>query len=282
MRNLLIICGAFWILSGCYKNIPDPSWIEIKPFSVVANPLISEGELSMNAFTNGWVYINDKFIGVFELPCKIPVNLSGNSTVRVYPTILNNGISATKKNYPFTKAYEEFVVLKQNDTTVIQPVTSYLDGTNFNIEDFQGGANKFSAGNNTTTNLLIDTDGGNSYGRVYLTSEAPFWSAYMSSAGDDEPFIFSIGTQVYLEFECKNDQPFSTTFIYGKQDGTINEQNNVRISAVNPNWKKVYIELTEIIMNSNASYFWFGFRCQLPEGQSDATILIDNVKIVYR
>lgn len=282
MRNILIICGAFWILSGCYKNIPNPSWLEIKKFTVVANPLLSEGELGMNAFTNGWVYINDKFIGVFELPCKIPVNLSGSSSVRVYPTILNNGISATKKNYPFTKAYEEVVDLKQNEVTVIEPVTNYLDGTLFNIEDFQGGANKISSGGTSNTNLLIETVGGNSYGRVYLTPEASIWAAYMSSAGDDEPFTFKVGSQIYLEFECKNDQPFSTTFIYGKQDGTINEQNNVRISATNPEWKKVYIELTEIITNSNASYFWFGFKCELPAGQSNATILLDNIKIVYR
>ncbi|MCO5260843.1 MAG: hypothetical protein M9916_11920 [Crocinitomicaceae bacterium] len=282
MRNISVFLCLIWLISGCYKNIPNPSWIKIDKFSVVANPNLTDGELSFNNFSNGWVYIDDKFIGIFELPCKIPVKLSGSVSIKVYPTILNNGISATKKNYPFTKAYQENIVLLQNDTISISPVTNYLDGTHFIIEDFQGGANKISPGTNTTTNLLIETENGNSYGRVYLTPESNYWSAYMSSAGDNEPFTFAIGNQVFLELECKNDQPFITTFIYGKQDGSITEQNNIRISNINTNWKKIYIELTELVTSSGGNYFWFGFTCTLPEGQSNATVLLDNIKIVYR
>lgn len=282
MKKIFLLFTLSILLGGCYKNIPNPSWIKIDSFSVVANPNISEGELTLNNFSNGWVYINDKFIGIFELPCKIPVNITGSASIRVYPTVLNNGISATKKNYPFTRAHEEVVTLVQNDTITINPVTNYLDGTNFTVEDFQGGATKFTPGTNTTTNLLIESDGNNNYGRVFLNSSANYWSAYMSKAGDNEPFTFPIGSQVFLEIECKNDQPFITTFIYGNTAGTIKEQNNIKISNINKDWKKIYIELSELITASGGSYFWFGFTFTLPEGQTNATVLLDNIKVVYR
>lgn len=283
MKNifLLLIIGGI-LLSGCIKNNPDPSWLEINEFTIEANPQLAEGELSLHGFRNGWVYINEKFIGIFELPCKVPVLITGQASVRVYPTVINNGISDTKKNYPFTEAYETVVELKNNETAVINPVTRYLNGTSFVIEDFQGGAIKIFPGNNTQTNLLIESDGGNNYGRVLLTPDAPFWSAYMSKGGDNEPFSFPIGSQIFLEFECNNSHPFSTTFIYGKLDGTITEQNNIRVSTANSGWKKMYIELTELIAYSGGYVFWFGFKSELSEEDSDATILIDNIKIVYR
>lgn len=280
---LLLTIGSCFLFSGCIKNNPNPSWIEINAFTIEANSQLTEGELGLHGFRNGWVYVNEKFIGIFELPCKIPVLITGQASVRVYPTILNNGISDTKKNYPFTQAYETSVELKMDETAVIHPVSNYLNGTNFVIEDFQAGANKIFPGNNTQTNLLVESDGsGNNYGRVLLTPDAPFWSAYMSKAGDNEPFSFPIGSQIYLEFECKNTHRFTTTFIYAKTDGTVGSQKNVTVSTANEGWKKMYIELTELIAYSGGYAFWFGFECQLPDGDSEATILIDNIKIVYR
>lgn len=283
MRSILLLSGSIcFILSGCIKNNPDPSWLEIKDFTVVANPELTEGELSMHGFTNGWVYINEKFIGTFELPCKIPVLITGQASVRVYPTVIKNGIAASKKLYPFTAPYETTIELVQNETVTINPVTNYIEGTNLIIEDFQGGAVKLIPGNDTQTNLLIESEGGNSYGRVLLTSSAPYWSAYMNKGGDNEAFSFPIGSEIFLEFECNNTHRLKTSIIYGKLDGTITEQDNITVTTAKDGWKKMYIELTEVIAYSGGYAFWFGFKYELPEGESEATVLIDNIKIVYR
>ena len=56
-----------------------------------------EGELT-ESITNAKVYVNDDLLGIFEVPFRIPVLKSGSCNVKVYPVVVNNGISATK-NY---------------------------------------------------------------------------------------------------------------------------------------------------------------------------------------
>lgn len=276
---LLLIIGSCFFFSGCIKNNPNPSWVEINEFTVESNPQLTEGELGHHGFTNGWVYINDKFIGTFELPCKIPVLVTGQATIRVYPTIINNGISATKKNYPFTEPYEETVELKMDETATINPVTRYMTGTTFWIEDFQGGNIKLDQGSNSTASAQVVSDENNSnlYYKIDVNSTQSIWTAYTN-----EPLSFPLGSQIYLEFECNNSAPLKTLFMYGKNDGTITEQYNITVTTANSGWKKAYIELTELVANSGGYLFWSGFEFSLPEGQSNATVLIDNIKIVYR
>lgn len=287
MKNiyLLLIISSVLFLSGCVKNNPDPSWIEIKEFTVEKNALLNnnEGDLSVHAFTNGWVYINEEFIGIFELPCKIPVLKSGAASIRVYPTILNNGVAATKKLFPFTEPYEEKVELVQNASVVIEPVTRYTTGTTFWVEDFEGSTIKMHDGNDTQTSILPQSDDGNTYGRVILTPEAPKWSAYISLEHSDQtPFSFPLGSEIYLEFECKNTHPIKTNCTWVKADGSFGSQVYYGASAYNQGWKKMYIDYTETIAYSGGYGFWFGFSCDLPEGDPEATILIDNIKVVYR
>jgi hypothetical protein len=280
MRKLLLLfLGVYFLLSGCIKNNPNPSWLKINGFTVESNPALTEGNLDMNGFTNGWVYINDKFIGIFELPCKIPVLITGNVSVRVYPTVINNGISNTKKIYPFTDAFETNVTLNMDDTVSVNPVTKYTTGTNFWIEDFEGGNVKLTQGNNSQTSLLVETEDGNRYGKVFVNTSANYWSAYTK---ENEPFSFSVGSEVYLEFECNNQDRLKTTFIYGKLDGSITEQNNITVTTANSGWKKMYIDLTELIVKSGGYAFWFGFTYELPEGSTESTVLIDNIKVVYK
>lgn len=288
MRNifLLLILSTYLFLSGCIKNNPDPSWIEIKEFTIESNPQLTggEGDLTgyLNGLNNGWVYINDKLIGVFELPCKIPVLVTGQANIRLYPGILKNGVSQTKHIYPFTDSYETTVELVQNGTIEIKPVTRYKTGTTFWVEDFEGSSIKLADGTNTNTSLLVDSDGGNRYGRVLLNSGASFWSAYTKKNEDDEGFTFPIGSEIYVEFECKNTSLIETQFIYGKSDGSVKEQFQVGVPPSGDRWKKLYVELTEVVRGSGGFIFWFGFSSKLTEGNSEDLVLIDNIKIVYR
>lgn len=286
MKKIFFFCFliSLSLLTGCVKNNPDPSWIEINGFTVQSNPQLSgsEGDLSRNALTNGWVYINDKFIGIFELPCKIPVMVQGQSAIRVYPTILNNGISLTKKQYPFLEAYETIVDLKQNETVVIAPTTKYLAGTKFWVEDFEGSTQKLTQGNGSQTNYLVQLENGNRYGRVLLTPSESYWAMYTD---EEDPFSFPIGSSVYLEAEFYCTSKVITSVLAGKLDGTITEHVNVSMLPSNSEtvvWKKIYIDLTDVVKGSGGYKFWQAFSSQLPEGSSQSLIYLDNIKVVYR
>src|SRR5690606_26664927 len=246
---------------------------------LLANPEVTEGNIDVHGFKFGWVYVNDKFIGVFELPCKVPVLVTGQSKIQVFPTIENNGMGGVKKVCPFMDYYETTVELKANEVATVEPTTKYKTGTTFWIEDFEGGNIKLSPGSNSNTNILVETEPTNRVGKVFLNGSASLWTAYTDEA---QPFNFPIGSQIYLELECKNEAKLKTTFIYAKTDGTITQQYNISVTTATEGWKKVYIELTELIIKSGGYAFWVGFEYELPSDQSESTLLIDNIKVIYR
>lgn len=281
MHKYLLLTVLSIILLSCVKNNPDPSWIEIKEWTLVENPnaSVSAGELTHN-FTDAWVYVNNSLLGVFEVPCKVPVLASGNATITVFPTIRNNGISATKKIYPFVSSHIENVVLTQNETTTINPVTQYNASTDFWIEDFENATFKLTHDNPSPATLIIESapNGLNKYGRVLMNSSANLWAAYTSEALD-----FPSGSEIYLEVDYYNTNKLVTGLIAIQADGS--NANNVNIamnaqSADNIKWKKIYIDLRELVNASGGVSFLQSFRATLDEGDSEGLILIDNIKVV--
>lgn len=158
---------------SCVKNNNDPAWIEVSAWELENNPSgIYVGELT-HAFTNASVYVDDKFIGIFEMPFKTPILEEGSKKITRYPTILNNGISATKKIYPFVESFEIDVELVKNQNTEIQPVTRYKSNTILTILDFEG--NIPLTGNpqlmdSSSDSNIIEWFNGNQFGKVELTT----------------------------------------------------------------------------------------------------------------
>src|SRR5690606_36906972 len=107
-----------------------------------------------------------------------------------------------KKVYPFTEVYSTTVDLKANEIATIEPTTRYLDGTTFWIEDFEGGNVKLSPGSTSNTNVLVEAQPNNRVGKVFVNASAALWNAYTD---ETQPFNFPIGSEIYLEFECKNE-----------------------------------------------------------------------------
>lgn len=279
-RIVLLLAPALMLLS-CIKNNPDPSWIEIKEWTLEENPNGPDaGELTSN-FKNAWVYVNDKLMGVFELPCKLPVLMSGSANIKIYPAILNNGISATKKVYPFMEQHEVDVTLVQNEVLTINPVTHYYSNVQFWIEDFEDPSYKLTHSTNSTTDLIpeYDSSGQNRYARILLTENANYWAAYTNQA-----LSFPIGTEVYLEVDYYNTNKIVTGLVAAKSDGSTQTHINIAMQAQDPStvqWKKIYIDLKELVGASGGVEFLQWFEASLDEGDTEGLILIDNIKVVH-
>ena len=97
LQLILIISVSVLLANSGVKNNPDPSWIYIDTWVLQANQTNLEGELTHN-ITDAFILIDDKVIGYFELPIKIPLLQNGSKKITLYPAIHNNGISSTKKN----------------------------------------------------------------------------------------------------------------------------------------------------------------------------------------
>lgn len=288
MKQIITLFGLLFIVSSCVKNNPDPVWIEINEWTLEANPssVNDPGELTEN-FSDAWVYIGGEFVGVFELPCKIPVLYTGSKTISVYPTIWNNGISATKKIYPFVEYYELTANLVANQTITINPTTRYKSTLQFWKEDFEG-AFKIEDDPNSQTNITPSADpaiiqpfNGNQFGRVTLSSAANTWIAYTNN---NSPLNLPKGAEVYLEIDYHNTNRVTTGLLAVAPSGTIDNP-NIQLNpqeGTGVEWKKIYIDLREIISASAiGAYFQLSFQALLDDTETDGEINIDNIRVVY-
>lgn len=286
MKRILGI-GILLILffSSCIKNNPNPSWLEVNEWTLIANADLDgqEGELTHN-FTEAWVYVDDEIIGVFEVPFKIPILKSGNVNIKIYPAIKNNGISATKKIYPFTTVYEINGELKENQTLTLNPITKYNSYTEFWIEDFEDAAIKIDNDPNTQANIFTGNDPdilqwGNFYGEVLLNTNDSLWVGYTNAH-----MYLPRGQEVYLEIDYHSTNSLITGVLAISPTSVKNNQ-NIQLNAQDPSevkWKKIYIDLKEIVSNSgDAEYFEQSFQAVLDDGKSEGQIIIDNVKVIH-
>jgi len=285
MKQILYLLFVGLLASSCIKNNPDPSWLEVTKWSLVANPNSENqtGELTHN-FSEAWVYIDDKIVGVFEVPFKIPILQSGNVNIKIYPAIKNNGIAATKKIYPFVEVFEVNATLAQNQTLTLNPVTRYVSVTKFWIEDFEDPAVKIITDPNSQAALSQGSDPlileyGNNYGEVNLNSTDSTWVAFTEQL----PYI-PIGKEVYLEIDYYNTNALITGLIAISSSSVINNQ-NVQLNAQDPasvKWKKIYIDLKEVVSNSAAqANLRISFQALIDSGDSEGKIVLDNIKVVH-
>lgn len=287
MRHLLLVIPVIFFLSGCVKNNPEPVWLEINEWTLQSNPNATDdqGEMTHN-FSDVWVYVDNKVIGVFELPCKIPVLVSGAAKVQLYPTVRNNGIASTKKLYPFVEAFvDNSKIFVPGETYTFNPTTRYLSNCNFWIEDFDAGSVKIQTDNNfSNASLQIESLSAISltgdYGHIALSPTDSLWVGITTDA-----LTLPKGKEIYLEIDYRNTNPLLTGVRAFNISGGSTDNDNVTVKAQkedNLQWKKIYIDLKEIVSYSQtAASFKQYFKTLLPPNVALADIYLDNIKIIH-
>lgn len=282
MKHFILISTIALCFVGCIKNNEIPSYIKINKWVLEdnVNSTHNAGELTHN-LSNAWVYVDNKLLGVFELPCTVPVLQTGSAEIRIYPAILNNGIASTKKIYPFVEYHTSYVTLASNEITEINPVTRYKANVQFWIEDFENATFKLSEGNPSPASLVVESNSNNTnrYGRVFLNASQNAWAAYTT-----EELVFPVGTDVYLEIDYLNTNNVVTGLLINKADGTSENNINIQMNQQADGeaiWKKIYIDLKELVNVSGGTGFLQTFQAALDDGDSEGLIYIDNIKVVH-
>lgn len=271
------------VLSSCVKNNPAPVWLEVTEWTLEKNPdeQTISGTLTHN-FTDAWVYIDGNIVGVFEVPFKIPLLYTGTHKISLYPAIKNNGISATKKIYPFVQAFQLETEFLENETIHIDPVTRYEANTKFWIEDFEDPAVKLNSATESLATMVRTDDGPgtNSYGRVDLNTTENLWHAYTNS--DPSGMTFSVGQEAYLELDYYNTN-YVETGVLAITSSSTDYHVNIGLNAQDEStveWKKIYIDIKEIVSYSGGNFFEQVFKATLDDGKLSTVIKLDNIKVV--
>ena len=262
------------VLSSCQKEDTGgiPSYLKID------NITLDEGNTTSN-ITDAWVYINGQLQGVYELPAKFPVLEQGNTDIKVYAGIKNNGIAAERAVYPFYNPYTINTELSINSTIVINPEISIKENISGQFDDFDP---SYSFNADTCFQVLS----GGPYGKFGSLSLSDSDSILIAEINyQDFPLSFDNvpqqGSPTYMELDYKN----NTSFLVGMY---INFPNSPTLEKgllwINPkeDWNKIYIDLTQTVSEAiGAETFSIFVKMQRDTNLDENKLYFDNIRIIH-
>lgn len=275
---------AFLAFFGCTDQTEQiPTYLAIKPFVVNAN-----GGAEWQKITDGWLYVDGEFLGAFTLPANIPVLAEGEHEIFIFPGVKENGIANTPNIYPYLTRFTRKINLPGAETMELTPVTDYDPNAVFAFGpgrgDFDGGS--FIALENRDSDDSLN---------VVLTPDGAFAGSCVLMQIDTAHPVMDIATEkmtglpmlgapeVWLELHYKSDVTFFLYLLSGPiEQGQFFYQFNP-----SPEWNKIYLNLTNIIVNSQSGEQRLFFRLSLPKDQSgqytqnSGTVRLDNIRVVH-
>ena len=273
---LLIICFLF----SCDVINPEeevPSFVEIESFTLLETPDV--GSTNQN-ITEGWIYVNNNLIGAFAEGKPFPVLEEGLVDILVDPGVHENGIGFTPSLYPYYTRYTSTAELVKGEVTKIKPEFEYRENTEFRlIQEFENNTVfTVDRDGNEETRINYTTDGAleGVSGIIELDAANPIINAASSVVFDLPTFGVN---EAWLEINFKTDVPIAIGLLTQDAGGNVTQLYGHGLNTTTI-WKKVYINLKEIIINNPTPPYQVGFGAELPSGQATGTIMIDNIKLL--
>lgn len=299
---LLIITG----LNSCKRVDLIPAYIVITPedfencidvsnFNETHDQNFDQDKLTAltrHKFTHVNVYVNNKNLGCWELPCKVPVldvNNSDSCTLIMLPAFPMSGMANTISGYPFLNITRQKVLLQKDHVYEVaqnRPKYVYSEYTLFPYFETFSNSTSFSpvptpdSTQNDLTFLPVAYEDKN-VGEIILNDGAGLHFDVQST-----PFTVPVGSyRVVLEIRYKTEGKMD---ISAKMSGAYYPYRWYSVGGINasPNeWKTIHFDLTNTI-NSNygSSGNWTDLTLMLTgvgkEGQ-DTHYYIDDIKVVY-
>lgn len=279
--GLLITC-----FSSCeIINPPEkiPSYISVDTVFVQTTSV--EQGTTRHGLSDCWVYVNNKCIGVFEVPFKIPVLEAGKQNIQIEPGIKNSGSNSNRCIYPLMSGWYIDTVLTEAKVLHLRPVFKYRPATFELVEDFEDLGISFETSPQSDTNIMIVSgatayEGSSMY--VALDDQRPSFEC----KSIDLYNIPTTSSAAFLEINFKTNNNFEFGFfaLEGSGGSFAEIKHSVFTFSPTSEWKKVYIDLKYNTSNSNSNTFRLYFRCsrinqKYTNPQTD--IYIDNIKLIY-
>jgi hypothetical protein len=283
--SLLFYFTLLLSVSSCEKFQGDqtvPAWLKVDSVYLTTD-YYSQGTASQQ-ITDAWVYIDDEFLGAFELPARFPVLYSGKHTVKIWPGIKRDGIAATRQTYEFYTPITKQMVFQQDSNTSLGVIkTTYQTTTSFTWkEDFDGVAMTLDTTQRSSAYIQLTTAGspetfeGTHSALIELDSLHDFFEC---QSHNEYPIPYA---PVFLElnFNISNSLTVGVT-TYGAS--TLYQVPVITLNPTGNKWKKIYIDLTTTL---NAYTGMQSYRVYLGTfkdgGQKQTRLLLDNFKLVTR
>lgn len=291
--SLAILVFATIFISCKKENLiaTKPAYLSIPDLDLKTD--YPEEGTAHSKITTVWVFANDLSIGVFNLPCIIPILEEGNTKIEVYAGVNMNGIDATRVLYSPYKKFEEIVNLGVLDTSFLVPSQipeiNYSDlATVIIVEDFDETGQNLTKTIRSDTNLSRtnapseifinpdDIEDNGKAGVFTLSGNNTFFEAATTEIYD----LPKASQSVYLEMTYKNEIPITIGVIAQNPGGSKQEQTIYLYES--EDWNKIYINLvTEVSSNPAALGYKIFLGGIKPASMDSAKVYLDNLKLVY-
>jgi hypothetical protein len=278
--SVVVSVSVFLFFNSCVKENSVPAYLTLSPFTLTTK--LGEGSAAQK-ITDAWVYVDSQSVGVYELPVTFPVLDLGNRSIQIAAGIRNNGIKSNPIIYPMTAFVRTNINLKAGDTTRMTLKTNYLEGLKFwSVEDFEGTNHTLKInreGGGTPPSVNIANNGfEGKCAEITLTKASPLMEKAISTKAQ----LPSNATSTFIELHYKT-QNLLEVGIWGTMPGNAVGQTTVKV-ILKPNneWNKVYLNLTQEAKDMRMTDYQINFRSLLTDTLQQATILLDNIKLIQK
>jgi hypothetical protein len=288
---LPVIAAVLLIMQGCDRESePIPSYIRIDSVSV--NTLVGQGN-PIHEISALNIYIDEQFIGVFEIPCTVPVLFAGKHKLSVIPSVRINGAVNQHVVHRLFKRTDTTIDLIEGKVTSAGNITlQYKDNVEFPwLEDFEDGNSElvrlFSSKGDTS---YITTDAFSLNGRYEGNTrcmKVVIAAADTAKTIDMASFKYFgnlpyFGTDIMFEFDIKSPVPAQVAMIRKNSNGQIYLP-YVYLFETGGKWKRFYINLIYELYNQPADteIKLLISPIKPEELKTEQIILIDNIRLSY-
>ena len=245
--------------------------------------------LTHHKFTHVNVYVNNKNLGCWELPCKVPaldVSSTDTSTLVLIPAFPVTGMSNTIWGYPFLNICRQKVVLKKGTTYEVAdnpPTYVYSEYAKFPYFETFSNSTSFTTTDTAADalTLLPTTRDGRKVGELVLTDDT-----YQKFDIQSPKFVVPVGSyRVVLEITYKTDCAVDVAM---KMSASYNPYMAYSIGgfyASPDEWKTIHFDMTSTLNNyHNSSGNATEVNLVLSGAGEDgkvSRVSIDDIKVIY-
>jgi hypothetical protein len=280
-----VLAAAHW---GCQPEAV-PAYIRIEPFVVDA-----PGGTALHKLPDAWVYVNGELLGAYTLPHEFPALFEGNAEVAVFPGVKVNGIANTPNIYPFFRRFLDSFPLVPGQVVSVTPTIRYEQAIKFAYAEESTNLDGSSAmaiserDQDPATNFIIDQVG--AFAGRSLRMPVDTAHPLIEILTEQVVLPNTADRKVWLELHHKNDIPFEL-FVIGNSDN--GSEATVPVFLFNPmeadnfRWNKIYLDLTELVVQMRQQRHRLFFRTRLPIGSDgkypklNGTVWLDNIRLLH-
>jgi len=242
-------------------------------------------------FRDVLVSLNGTELGYWTLPCTIPLmpNYGGINRIRIIPCVRTPNTTITTLPYYFVKAYSDSLEMTRTTEYTISNIKFKYDPTvDFPLLDIFDGSTEFQARDTFISAITFesigryDTELKKEVGTIILSGSDKFFDVESTKAIT----LHGSGERQFWEISYKTINGQMTTHLsFENSVMGVTNQDMIVLPATQGVWKKVYIDITDIIRQASYTAPTISIRLRITglrnnSNIGDSEFYFENIKLI--